>query len=114
MRSNAIAFANNHTLNEDLSVLSTAKDYPILDDSVGYTPIDNNIVSSFEKGWGRQINGIYTSTGSLYGDTHYEPYKDMMKHLFEIGPKKSLKKMNATTMHNKLKKAVPYHLLYIW
>ena len=50
MRSNAIRFANDHILSGDLSVLSSTKDNPILDDSVRYT-IDNNVVSSFEKGW---------------------------------------------------------------
>ena len=91
MRSNAIRFSNNHILNEDLSVLSTVKNNTILDDSAGYTPIDNNIVSSFEKRWGRQINGIDTSTSSLYGDTHIEPYKERIKHL-----------LNATIIHNEL------------
>ena len=61
MRSNAIRFTNDHILSGDLSVLSSAKNNPILDNSVGYTT-DNNIVSSFEKGWGRQINRIGTST----------------------------------------------------
>ena len=43
MRSNAVRFPNNHIQNGDLSVLLSAKDNPILDDSAGYT-IDNNIV----------------------------------------------------------------------
>ena len=49
VRSNAIRFANDHIQNGVLSVLSSAIDNPILDDSVGYN-IDNNVVSSFDKG----------------------------------------------------------------
>ena len=64
MRSNAIRFANNHILNRDLSVLLSTKDNPILDDSVGYN-IDNNIASTFDKGWERRINRIGTSTSSI-------------------------------------------------
>ena len=106
MRSNAIRFANNHILNGDLSVLSSTKDNPILDDSVGYN-IDNNIVSTFDKGWGRRINRIGTSTSSLYGDTYIEPYKEKLKEMFQVGARNSSKKMNAAMMRNELRKLYP-------
>ena len=88
VRSNAIRFANNHIQNGVLSVLSSAKDNPILDDSVGYN-IDKNVVSSLEKGWGRRVNRIGFSTSSIYGETYIEPYKDKLKEFFEVGVQNS-------------------------
>ena len=69
VRSNAIRFANDHIQNVILLVLSSTKDNPMLNASVGYD-IDNNVVSSFEKGWGRRVNRIDTSTSSIYGETY--------------------------------------------
>ena len=106
VRSNAIRFANDHIQNGVLSVLSSAKDNPILDDSVGYN-IDSNVVSSFNKGWGIQVNRIGTSTSSMYGETYIEPYKDKLKELFEVGLQNLSRKMNAAMMRNKLKKLFP-------
>ena len=106
VRSNAIRFANDHIQNGVLSVLSSAIDNPILDDSVGYN-IDNNVVSSFDKGWGRRANRIGTSTSSMYGETYIEPYKDKLKELFEVGVQNSSRKMNAAMMRNELKKLFP-------
>ena len=95
-----------YILSGDLSVLFSAKDNPILDDSVAYA-IDDNIVSSFENGWGRRINRIGTSTSSIYGDTYIEPYKEKLKQLFEIGAQNSSKKMNAVMMRTELRKLYP-------
>ena len=106
MRSNTIQFANENIQHGFLSVLSTAKDNPILDDSVGYN-IDNNVVSSFDKGWGRQVNRMGNSTCSIYGETYIEPYKDKLKELFEVGVQNLLRKMNAAMMCNELKKLFP-------
>ena len=69
VRSNAIWFSNEHIQNGDLSVLLSAKDNPVLDDSVGYC-IDNSVLSSFDQGWGRIMNKIGTSNKTLYGDTN--------------------------------------------
>ena len=106
MRSNAIRFANNHIINGDLSILSSTKDNPILDDSVGYN-IYNNIVSTFDKRWGRRINRICTSTSSIYGETYIEPYKEKLKEMFQVDAQNSSKKMNAAMMRNELRKLYP-------
>ena len=106
VRSNAIRFANDHIQNGILSVLSSSKDNPMLDDSVGYN-IDNNVVSSFDKGWGRRVNKIGSSTSSIYGETYIDPYKDKLKELFEVGVQNSSRKMNAAMMRSELKKLFP-------
>ena len=71
VRSNAIRYTNEHIQNGDLSVLSSARDNPVLEDSVGYS-IDNSVLSSFDQGWDRRINKIGTSNNTLYGDTYIE------------------------------------------
>ena len=79
-------------------MLSFVKDKPILDDIVGYS-IDNIFVSSFKKGWGRQVNRM---------GTYIRTYKEKPKELFEIGVQNLLKKTNAAMVHNKLKKLLSY------
>ena len=106
VRSNAIRFSNDHIQNGDLSVLSSAKDNPVLDDSVGYC-IDNSVLSTFDQGWGRRINKIGTSTNTLYGDTYIDPYKDKLREFFERGARNSSKKMNAAMMRTELRKLYP-------
>ena len=106
VRSNAIRFSNEHIQNGDLSVLSSAKDNPMLDDSVGYC-IDNSLLSSFDQGWGRRINKIGTSTNTLYGDTYIGPYKDKLREFFQRGATNSSKKMNAAMMRTELRKLYP-------
>ena len=106
MRSNAIRYSNEHIQNGDISVLSSAKDNPELDDSVGHC-IDNSVLSSFDQGWGRRINKIGTLTNTLYGDTYIDPYQDTLREFFEHGARNLSKKMNATMMCTKLRKLYP-------
>ena len=79
-------------------MLLSAKDNHIQYDSVGYTIYNNITISSFEKGWGKQINRICNSTSSIYGDTYIKQCKEKLKELFKIGTQNSLKEINAAMM----------------
>ena len=104
-RSKAIRMANHHIQSGDLSVLSSTKDNPILDDSRSFN-LDDETVSLFNEGWGRRANSKNNSS-SMYGETYIGRYKDKLKEYFQQGHKDSSKKMNAAMMREELKKQFP-------
>ena len=97
--------ANHHIQNGDLSVLSSTKDNPILDDSSSFN-LDEDIVSLFNEGWGRRANSMNESS-SIYGKTYIEEYKEKLGEFFQQGNKGSSQKMNAAMMREELKKQFP-------
>ena len=72
--------ANHHLQNGDLSVLSSTKDNPILDDSSNFS-LDGETLSKFNEGWGRRANSKNKSS-SINGKAYIEVYKEKLREFF--------------------------------
>ena len=104
LKSKAIRMANDHIQTGDLSILSSTKDNPLLNDSVDYDMSNSNL-PNFEQGWGRRVSR--NESASMYGETYIGPYQEILKKLFGEGSKNSSKKMNAAMMREALKQQFP-------
>ena len=104
LKSKVIQMANDQIQTGDLSILSSAKDKLLLNDSVNSYICESNL-PDFEQGWGRRVSR--NEAASIHGETYIGPYKEILKTFFDKGSNKSSKKMNAAMMREALKPQFP-------